>query len=259
MGIKFRFWGLIAVIASLAACDTGSGTKYRPLRVPEPSLMETPAAMSEEGALELARSLQQTGASAEAFSVLVSAHARYPESQAVLSAYGRQAALMGQDMLALRLLKRAVEADPEDWRALSAYAVAARRRGQERQARWAFAKARAASGANTASLNNLGMFYLLEGQALEAAAIFRQALTAPDLDRSHSLLLKRNFAVALAVQGEFETADRLAGFTLPRELKNAERQKIAAFMGIAAPDITEDLSWKARLADATPVISNFAQ
>lgn len=259
MGIKFRLCGLLAMIMPLAACDTGSGAKHRPLHLPEPPLMEMRAAMSEEGALELARSLQQTGASAEAFSVLVRAHARYPQSQAILSAYGRQAALLGRDMLALRLLERAIEADPEDWRALSAYAVAAGRQGYDKEARQAFAQARAVSGANTASLNNLGMFYLLEGRANDAAAIFRQALTAVDMDKSHSLLVKRNLAIALAVQGDFKTADRLTGFALPRELENADRQQIAAFMGVAAPVITEELGWKARLADASQVASKFAR
>lgn len=259
MGIKCGLCGLLVIVVPLAACDTGSGAKYHPLRVPEPPLMQMQATMSEEGALELARSLQQTGASAEAFSILVSAHARYPESQAILSAYGRQAALMGRDMLALRLLKRAIGADSKDWRALSAYAVVAKRQGHDEEARQAFARAHTVSGANTASLNNLGMSYLLEGRAPEAATIFRQALMAPDIKRSHSLLVKRNLAVALAVQGNFDTADRLAGFALPRELENADRRKIAAFMGVAAPVASGKPGWKARLADAAPAIPKFSR
>ncbi len=259
MGMKFRLYGLLAVITPLAACDVGPGAKNHVVHVPEPPLMDTQAAMSVEGALKLARSLQQTGASGEALSVLASAYARYPENQTILSAYGRQAAVIGRDMLAMRLLQRAIKADPEDWRALSAYAIVTERQGRADEARQAFAKARAVSGANTSSLNNLGMFYLLEGRASEAAAIFRQALTSPDMDRSHILLVKRNLAVALAVQGEFETADRLVGFSLPRELEDADRREIATFMGVAAPVVTRDSGWKARLADASPVISKFAR
>lgn len=259
MGIKFGSCGLLALIIPLAACDIGSGTKNHAVHLPEPQLMDEQAAMSEEGALKLARSLHKSGAPGEAFSVLVSAHARFPDSQAILSAYGRQAALMRNDELAMRLLARAIAADREDWRALSAYAVVAGRQGRDEDARQAFAQARAVSGANTASLNNLGMFYLLEGRASDAAEIFRQALIAPNLDKAHVLLVKRNLAVALAVQGDFETADRLAGFALPRELENAGAREIAAFMGVDQSGVAENSSWTPRLADASPVISNFAR
>jgi Flp pilus assembly protein TadD len=258
MGIKFGSCGLLALMVPLAACDIGSGTKHRAAHVPEPQLMDERAAMSEEGALKLARSLRESGAQGDAFSVLASAHARFPDSQAILSAYGRQAALMGNDEVATRLLARAIAAHREDWRALSAYAVVAGRQGRDEDARQAFAQARAVSGANTASLNNLGMFYLLEGRAADAAEIFRQALIAPNLDKAHVLLVKRNLAVALAVEGDFETADRLAGFALPRELENAGAREIAAFMGVNRPSIAENSGWTPRLA-ASPVISNFAR
>jgi Flp pilus assembly protein TadD len=257
--MRYGLCGLLAVIAPLAACDPGSGARHHAARVPEPPLMDEQAGMSEDGALEFARSLQKARAHGEAYSVLIAAHARYPDSQKILSAYGRQAALMGQDAQAMRLLRRAIRADREDWRALSAYAVIAERQGHDDEARQAFAKARAISGANTPSLNNLGMFYLLEGRASDAAAIFRQALISPQIDKSHILLVKRNLAVALAMQGEFEKADDLAGYALPRELADADRREIEAFMGVDAPAASEDSSWRPRLADASPVISNSAR
>lgn len=259
MGIKFGSCGLLVLILPLTACDVGSRTKHRVAHVPEPQLMDEEATLSEEGALNLARSLRQSGAQGEALSVLASAHRRFPASKAILSAYGRQAAITGNDELAMRLLARAIAADREDWRALSAYAVIARRQGRDEEARQAFAQARAVSGANTASLNNLGMFHLLEGRASDAAEIFRQALIAPNLDKAHLLLVKRNLAIALAVEGDFETADRLAGFALPRELKNADASQIAAFMGVNHSGAGGNSSWTPRVADASPIISNSAR
>ncbi|MBX2805262.1 MAG: hypothetical protein KTR19_04750 [Hyphomicrobiales bacterium] len=249
--MTFRFCSLLAVIAPVAACSTGSDEKYRITSIPLPPLMDSQAGASVDDAIQLARTLQHSGASGEALSVLRSAHARYPDDIALLSAYGYQAALMRQDALALRLLQRASDADPEDWRVFSAYAIVAERQGHKMEARQAFSRAREISGANTASLNNFGMFYLLEGQTSDAAAIFRQALISPQIDKDHIFLVKRNLAVALAIQGEFEQAERLAGYSLPRALENAGRDEIAAFMGLDERAATEDLNWKPHVADAS--------
>jgi Flp pilus assembly protein TadD len=248
---------LLLITPFVAACDTGPGRQSR--AVSEQPLADNYKTATPAAALELARSLQSSGASDEALSVLASANARYPENVEILSTYGRQAAAMGQDALAARLLERALLADPADWRALSAQAVVEGRYGRALEAHRSFLKARAISGANTASLNNLGMSYLLETRAVEAAALFRQALIAPNLDKRHAAQVKRNLAVALAVQGDFEQAKRLAGRSMPRRLHKADAETIAAYMGINAPAIAVTFGWQARVADASSPVSGFAR
>ena len=95
------------------------------------------------------------------------------------------------------------------------------------------------------------MSYLLEGRASEAAPFFRQALASPALKPGHASRIKRNLAVALAVQGRFDAADRLAGAPMPRSLKNADGEAIAQFMGIGRPPVTVSSGWAARFADAS--------
>jgi Flp pilus assembly protein TadD len=112
-------------------------------------------------------------------------------------------------------------------------------------------RAQTLSGGNAVVLNNLGMSHLLGGKAPEAASLFRKALIAPDLRAVHAGRIKRNLAVALAVEGNFEMAERLAGERLPRGLKNARREVIANFMGIGAGPAADRAGWTARLADAS--------
>lgn len=261
MGTKSRFISVfILATPFLAACDHGAADHERAAHVSGAPLVNISSQSTPDEALELARSLQASGASAAAVSVLASAHRRFPNDTMILSAYGRQAALAGQDALAARLLDKAVKADPSDWRALSAMAVINERSGRADLAQQAFREAQALSGSGAASLNNLGMSYLLDGRAKEAAVFFREALVAPDLRKNHAARIRRNLAVAVAVEGDFELAERLAGAPLPRNLKNADGIVIAAYMGMASPRKGSNDGWQARLADASSVqTSGFAQ
>lgn len=230
-----------AIAVLLAACEARSPDASAPH-----NLVQDAAFSSPNEALETAETLRLAGGGREALAALRAAHQRYPDNSAVTSAYGRQALLLGEDELARALLQKAVASDPQDWRALSAQGVMAGRSGQLPDARDAFIRARALSG-DAVVLNNLGLSELLGGRASEAASLFRQALASPTLNPSHANRIKRNLAVAVAVEGDFELADRLAGDMLPRSLKNARGKAIAQFMGLPAAG-----SWAARLADASP-------
>ncbi len=230
---------LCATAALMAACEAKS---------PDASahhLVKDAAFSSPSQALETAETLRLAGGGREALAVLRAAHQRFPDNSAVTSAYGRQALMLGEDELARGLLQSAVASNPQDWRALSAQGVMAGRIGQLPDARDAFIRARALSG-DAIVLNNLGLSELLDGRATLAASLFRQALASPALNPSHTSRIKRNLAVAVAVEGDFELADRLAGEMLPRSLKNARGKAIAQFMGLPASG-----SWAARLADAS--------
>ena len=248
----FRSCVVLALLSPLVGACAGGASKHATPNNPTPSpFLDGAGFSSPEDSLALADSLSRAGAHPDALAILAAAHRRYPQNAPILSAYGRQALIMGEEALAERMLKRALDADPDDWRALSAQAALSGRRGSLSGARLALDRAQALSGGNAVVLNNLGMSHLLGGKAPEAASLFRQALIAPDLRAVHAGRIKRNLAVALAVEGNFEMAERLVGERLPRGLKNARREVIANFMGIGAGPAADRAGWTARLADAS--------
>lgn len=246
-----RFWCAAAACALAilsAGCEGGAARKST---LSEASAGAFPAAgfSSPEDALALAKSLTSTGAYGQALSVLAEAHSRFPAHGGIASAYGRLALTMGDGERAGPLLDQALAADPQDWRALSARAILDARRGFNPRARETLRRAEGLSSQDPAILNNLGVAHLIEGEASKAAALFRKALVSPDLKSAHRVRIKRNLAVALAVMGDFETADRLAGEKMPRELRGANPDDVAELMGLGAPMQT-DGSWTPRLAEA---------
>ncbi len=253
MRTRFRSCALVfTLVGSLAAC-AGNESRNGPARFHESVMLSQPTEFASPAeAAELAEALKNAGAVSQAFAVLAEAHERFPGDKAVLSAYGRQALVLGKDTLAERLLRRVLDADPDDWRALSAMAVLDARKGRDLDARAKLARAQTLSGGDAAVLNNLGMNYLLSGEPAQAASAFRKALAKGEHDTQRAARLKRNLAVALAVMGEFEFADRLVSEPLPRHLQNADAKAIAAFMGLTADRMTDSSGWTARLADASP-------
>lgn len=235
----------------LQACASDGARQTYASDLPADPVLERNGFSSAEEGLKLGQSLRDRGANTEALAVLAAADRRYPGDARLLSAYGRQALRMGQEALAARLLRRAIEADPQDWRALSAHAVLEGRQGRIANARMAFVQAQSLSADDPGVLNNLGISYLLDGNVEQAAALFRRALLSLKLDRTRSERIKRNLAVALAVSGDFATAERLAARSLPRHLRNARGEVIARFMGLSGHPSLDSAGWTARLADAT--------
>jgi Flp pilus assembly protein TadD len=244
---------LCALAAFLSACESdASRSSSSSFSDPQnPRLSQNAEFSSPEEALKLSRSLRQAGADAGALVLLSRAHGRYPQNAAIASAYGRLALAMGREELAAELLTRAVAADPGDWRALSALAVLDGRSGKLPEARRALMRARTLSADDVMVLNNLALSDLLDGRASDAIPLFRKALASPGLKAAHSERIRRNLAVALAVDGQFDDADRLAGTPLPRNLKNAGGEAIAGFMGLKRRSPAEASGWKARLATAS--------
>ena len=258
MRTTFQSCALLSTLAIfLAGCET-RGLSRKPASLPlTTNHWELSELSSADDAIQLSSSFKKAGAHRDGFAVLAEAHRRFPANAKLLSAYGRQAAAIGQDELGVRLLERALKADPSDWRALSALAVLKGRQGNHDEARSALVEARRLSNDDPGVLNNLGMNDLLSDRPKEAAVWFRKALTSPALYPAHTVKLKRNLAVAYAVTGKFALADRLAGKPQPRGLKHARATEIAAFMGLtdfrpsqSSPD------WRARLADASDVYSD---
>lgn len=224
---------LLLCAAAAAACDSdrsSSQTYQSAAGASENTEYDSPA-----GALKAADALRAAGANAEAMSVAAGAYRRFPYDPAVVSAYGRLALINGNDALAARLLKEATAGKPDDWRALSALGVLDSRNGRIGDGHKALVRARAASGENAVTLNNLAVSCLLDGKTAEAAALLRQALTSPLVKPEHRARMTRNLALALAVEGNFTEADTIAGQPMPRELQHAGAAAIRRFMGLDGP------------------------
>jgi Flp pilus assembly protein TadD len=233
----------------MTGCEGGTSRSSTRLD-PDPQITERAAVSSPAEAVKRAETLRLAGADAAALGVLEQAYRRYPSHSGVQSAYGRLALAMGHDELAARLLESAVASDPEDWRALSAQGVLEWRGGRPSEARGALVKAKTLSAEDSAVLNNLAVSYLLENRAAEAASLLRQALASPSLNPAHAGRLRRNLAVALAVEGNFAEADRLAQAKLPRSLKHAGANAIRRFMNVSDAPANRPVGWEARFADA---------
>jgi Flp pilus assembly protein TadD len=223
---------------TLAAADRGS---ERPLQ----------SAASAQALLQKAGELRASGRLIQALSVLAEAHQRFPEDGAVASTYGRVALLLGHDEVAAPLLAQAVAANPQDWRALSAQGVLAARRGRLPDGRRALAKASMVSASEVVILNNLAVSQMLDGKAEAAVSLLRQGLASPELRSAHERRLKRNLGLALAMQGRFAEADRLAGEKLPRDLAGGGGMRLRRLLGISEIQLAAETGWSAQYVAAS--------
>lgn len=227
---------LIALVCTLGGCGSGS-RQADTERLPAEGSRDGATFTSSSEALRMAEALHASGAVTEALAVIAAAYRRFPGEAAVISAYGRLAAINGQDELAARLLQEALAAQPEDWRALSARGVLAARSGHQDDANRTLAHARAMSGNDAVALNNLAVSLILDGNAVEAERLLRQALASPALKLKHQPRIRRNLAVALAIEGHATAAASIAGEPLPAGLRHADRATLRRLMGLApAPE-----------------------
>jgi len=244
-------WALLYISACLmTGCEGGASKSSTRFDSGSGFGAEAPAFSSPGEALQRAETLRLAGADVEALAVLGAAYRRYPNHGGVLSAYGRLALVMGHDELAARLLQAAVTANPRDGRALSAQGVLEWRNGRAAEARGALIRAKSASPGDSAILNNLAIGYLLEDRPAEAVSLLRQALALPPANPVFAERIRRNLAVALAVEGNFSEADGLARTSMPRSLQNADTGTIRRFMGLPGAPAGASGGWEARLADA---------
>jgi Flp pilus assembly protein TadD len=219
---------MLAII-TIAGCETGS-RDHTDIPVSSVGSHNAATKSSPKEALRTAEMLRDAGAYHEALQVLARARRRYPENAAIMSAYGRLALLGGDDKRAEHLLIKAVTANPNDWRALSALGVLESRKGRYVSARRALGRANAVSKGKAVALNNLAIGYLLAGQSARAVRLLRQALSDASLKSAHAHRIKRNLALALAVEGRFAQAEALAGERFPRWLKHARPAVIRRFL-----------------------------
>jgi Flp pilus assembly protein TadD len=222
----------IVILCALSGCG---GAPYQPdIASPQPdNTRNNMNFASAAEAVRMASIMQASGTDAEALAMLAAAYRRFPNDAALISAYGRLAVLNGQDALAERLLQEALAMAPDDWRAVSAGGLLAAHADRQDDARRAFVHAREISGNDAVALNNLAISYILDGNATQAEALLRRALASPGLKDRHRPRVRRNLAVAMAIQGNASAAAQIAGAPLPSGLRYADRATLRHIMGLA--------------------------
>jgi Flp pilus assembly protein TadD len=244
----------LIILASLALALGACGHEGAPEHLaaaPRGSERQLQSATGAAALLQKAGELRASGRLVQALSVLADAHQRYPEDGALASTYGRVALLLGHDEVAAPLLAQAVEANSLDWRALSAQGVLAARRGRLPDGRRALAKASMVSASEVVILNNLAVSQLLDGRPAAAVSLLRQGLAAPQLRTAHERRLRRNLALALAMQGRFAEAERLAGEKLPRDLAEGGTARLRRLLGVSEPQLAAETGWSAQYVAAS--------
>ena len=229
MQIYCRLSIVILTAVAMSGCEAGS-RNHTQASVPPATSYTAATTSTPDEALRTAEMLSGSGAYHEALQVLARAHRRYPDNAAVTSAFGRLTLLGGDNVRAEHLLRKAVAANPKDWRALSALGVLESRKGRQMSASAALDRASTISKKEATALNNLAVGHLLAGQSARAVMLLRQALRSVSLKSAHVHRVKRNLALALAVEGRFSEAERLAGERFPRSLKHARPAVIRRFL-----------------------------
>jgi Flp pilus assembly protein TadD len=246
-----RRWMILASMAlALAGCshEPPAEDVARPTTtsVPQPERAASPAML-----LRSAEEARNKGEPIAALSLLAEAHRRYPEDAPIASAYGRLALALGHGELAAPLLEQAIAADPADWRALSAKGVLESRQGRFPDGRRALILASKVSASEAVILNNLAVSHLLDGKPGAAISLIRQGLAAPDLRASHERRLKRNLALAMAMEGRLDEAEKLAGEKLPRELASGDMAVLRRLIGVNQAGLGGGAGWQAQIAEVS--------
>lgn len=164
-----------------------------------------------EAAQQFSETLRKGGRNDRAAAVAGEALHRFPNDQPLMMTYGLAQIATDNPQEALRPLAMLAQTDAQNWRARSALGVALDQMGRFTEARQAYQEALTIHPDDAAILTNIGMSHLLEGDPDQAEPILRQAVALP----SATPETRQNLAIALALQGKFDEAERLERIDLP--------------------------------------------
>lgn len=164
-----------------------------------------------EAAQRFAEALRLGGRNDRAAQTAAEALRRFPDDKPLLLTFGLAQLADNDARAALRPLATVAAADPQNWRARSALGVALDQLGRFDEARQAYQEALAIQPNDPGVLTNLGMSHLIAGEPADAEAVLRQAASLPNAPAQARL----NLAVAVALQGRFDEAERLERADLP--------------------------------------------
>ncbi len=153
-----------------------------------------------------ANALRRNGQSEQAMAVLRAAIIKHGSDRDIASAYGKILAINGNLQEALNVLQNAQTPANPDWRLLSAEGAVHDQMGNPQRARALYNQALKIVPEEPTVLNNLGLSFLLAGQAPDAEYYLRRAAASPRADSR----IRQNLALALGLQGKFAEAQQVA-------------------------------------------------
>jgi len=162
-------------------------------------------------AIRYAQALRATGQRAQAAAVLETSALHNPEKRALLGAYGRALADVGNFKQAMEVLERAHSPDQPDWRILSVQGAVMDQMGRHAEAQRYYASALRIVPDEPAVLSNLGLSYALSKDLKRAEETLRRAAERGGADRR----VRQNLALVVGLQGRFQEAETIARAELP--------------------------------------------
>jgi Flp pilus assembly protein TadD len=162
-------------------------------------------------AIAYARALRATDQRAQAVAVLEQASIRNPRYMPLIGAYGRALADVNQYKQALETLDRAHSPDNPDWRILNVQGAVLDQMGRHNEAQAHYAAALKIIPDEPSVLSNLGLSYLLTKDLAKAEDTLRRAVAQPNAGPK----VRQNLALAVALRGRFEEAEKIASADLP--------------------------------------------
>jgi len=162
-------------------------------------------------AIRYAHALRATGQRAQAAAVLETSALHNPENRALLGAYGRALADVGNFRQALEVLERAHSPDQPDWRILSVQGAVMDQMGRHADAQRYYASALKIMPDEPSVLSNLGLSYALSKDLKRAEEMLRRATAHGSADKR----VRQNLALVVGLQGRFQEAETVARSDLP--------------------------------------------
>lgn len=159
-----------------------------------------------QAAVELAHLYRRLGQYHEAVAVTTKALEYRPRDPQLLYEHGTSYIGAGYAQEAIEALNYALYGSPQDWRILSALGAAYSQLGEGAAARGFFEQALAQNPGEPSILNNLGFLLISEGEPARAEKLLRQALSS----ENPPPVARQYLAASLAMQGDFEQAQRIA-------------------------------------------------
>jgi Flp pilus assembly protein TadD len=164
-----------------------------------------------DNAIRYAQALRATDQRAQAAAVLETAALHNPDNRALLGAYGRALADVGNFKQALEVLERAHSPDQPDWRVLSVQGAVLDQMGRHEEAQRYYASALKIIPDEPSVLSNLGLSYALSKDLKRAETTLRRAAETGRGDKR----VRQNLALVVGLQGRFQEAETIARADLP--------------------------------------------
>lgn len=162
-------------------------------------------------ALAFAQALRASEQRQQAAAVLEQATIANPGHMALLGAYGRALADVGNYRLAFDILSRAHTPDRPDWRILSVQGAVLDQMGRHDEARRYYSSALKIVPDEPSVLSNLGLSYALTKELPRAESTLRQAMSRGSADPR----VRQNLALVVGLQGRFQEAEQIVSADLP--------------------------------------------